>query len=77
MDATAPKTEDLKSRVVRANDIAWEKTRFPGCEFKPLLLDKSTGMATVLLKMAPGATLPDHEHVSASRHDNLPQRPDR
>jgi anti-sigma factor ChrR (cupin superfamily) len=27
------------------------------------MFDPASGMATVLVKMAPGATLPDHEHV--------------
>jgi len=30
---------------------------------KPLYLDRDTGLLTVLMRMAPGATLPDHEHV--------------
>ncbi|MGC1467645.1 MAG: cupin domain-containing protein [Pseudolabrys sp.] len=55
--------DDLRSRVVRANDLPWEKMRFPGCEMKTLLFDPKSGMATALIKMAPGATLPDHEHV--------------
>jgi anti-sigma factor ChrR (cupin superfamily) len=53
----------LMSRFVRVADLPWEKTSFPGVETKTLLLDKSTGLLTVLLKMAPGARLPDHEHV--------------
>ena len=55
--------DDLRSRVVRANDLPWEKLRFPGCESKTLLFDPKSGLATVLMKMAPGAVLPDHEHV--------------
>lgn len=30
---------------------------------KPLYVDRETGLVTVLMRMAPGATLPDHEHV--------------
>jgi anti-sigma factor ChrR (cupin superfamily) len=55
--------DDLRSGVVRARDLPWEKMRFPGCEAKTLLFDPKTGLATVLIKMAPGAVLPDHEHV--------------
>src|SRR5262249_45687612 len=51
------------SHVVRPAQMEWKKTRFPGCEVKGLLLDKSTGLVTALMKFAPGATLPDHEHV--------------
>ena len=54
---------DERSRHVKAADLPWEKTRFPGCEVKTLLVDPSTGLATVLVKMAPGAELPDHEHA--------------
>src|SRR6185437_15264010 len=64
--AAAAKQEsprDLLSRVVRAKDLPWQPTRFPGCEMKTLLFDASSGLATVLFKMAPGAELPDHEHV--------------
>src|SRR5689334_25119753 len=51
------------SRFVAVDAPAWERTRFAGIEAKTLLLDKESGLVTVLLKMAPGARLPDHEHV--------------
>ena len=54
---------DLLSRVVRTQDMPWQKMRFPGCEMKTLLFDPKSGLATMLMKMAPGAVLPDHEHV--------------
>lgn len=57
------KPDDLSSRVVYPKDIAWQKSRFPGCWTKPLLVDKASGLATLLFKMDPGAELPDHEHV--------------
>ena len=67
MDAVTPRskhdTADTHSHVVRPADMQWKKTRFPGCEVKGLLLDKATGLVTALMKFAPGATLPDHEHV--------------
>jgi anti-sigma factor ChrR (cupin superfamily) len=53
----------LASRFVRIEALPWEKTRFPGVETKTLFLDKRHGLVTVLLRMAPGAVLPDHEHV--------------
>lgn len=55
--------EDLLSRVVRAQDVPWQKTRFPGCYTKTLLFDPKSGLVTLLFKMDPGAELPDHEHV--------------
>jgi anti-sigma factor ChrR (cupin superfamily) len=51
------------SRFVDVFDLPWEKTKFPGVEAKTLLLDKDTGLLTALIRMAPGARLPDHEHV--------------
>lgn len=51
------------SRFVRTADLPWEKSVFEGVEFKTLLVDRETGLLTVLLRMAPGAKLPDHEHV--------------
>jgi len=54
---------ELASRFVDAPNLPWEKTRFPGIEQKTLLADKSTGLLTALMKMAPGVRLPDHQHV--------------
>lgn len=54
---------DRRSRHVRPGEMPWDKMRFPGCECKTLLFEPKNGLATVLIKMAPGATLPDHEHV--------------
>ena len=53
----------LASRFVEVAALPWEKTRFPGIETKTLLVDRETGVVTSLLKFAPGARLPDHEHV--------------
>jgi anti-sigma factor ChrR (cupin superfamily) len=51
------------SHVVRPANMEWQKTRFPGCEVKTLLFDADTGLVTALMRFAPGAVLPDHEHV--------------
>lgn len=53
----------LASRVVQANDMAWEPIKYPGCYVKTLMVDRKSGLLTVLLKMDPGASLPDHEHA--------------
>jgi anti-sigma factor ChrR (cupin superfamily) len=53
----------LASRFVDVERLPWEKTRYPGVEQKTLLVDKQTGLLTALMRMAPGAKLPDHEHV--------------
>jgi len=52
------------SRPVHVDDLPWEKTRFEGCKAKTLLVDRDSGLVTVLLRMRPGAVLPDHEHVN-------------
>ena len=53
----------LASRFVQVAALPWEKTRFPGVEAKTLLVDRETGVVTSLMKFAPGARLPDHEHM--------------
>ena len=67
MDAVTPKgaqTADAHSHLVRPDSMEWQKTRFPGCEAKTLLFDRKTGLMTALMRFAPGAVLPDHEHVN-------------
>jgi len=65
MTAAARKAdrEDLRSHHLKPLDMPWQKTRFPGCSIKPLLVDAKSGLATLLFRMEPGAELPDHEHV--------------
>ena len=53
----------LDSRFVEIDQIAWEPTEFDGIEIKTLLVDEDTGLLTTLMRMAPGARLPDHQHV--------------
>jgi anti-sigma factor ChrR (cupin superfamily) len=66
MDAVTAKAESEAqghSHIVRPAEMEWQKTRFPGCEAKTLLFDAQTGLVTALMRFAPGAVLPDHEHV--------------
>ncbi len=58
-DGLAP----LASRYVAVAGVPWTPTGHPGVDMKILLEDKSTGLLTALVRFAPGATLPDHEHV--------------
>ena len=60
MNAPSP---DLASRFVDVEHLPWEKTAYAGIEQKTLLVDKQTGLVTALVRMAPGARLPDHQHV--------------
>jgi anti-sigma factor ChrR (cupin superfamily) len=53
----------MASRFVEVAALPWQKTRFAGVEMKTLLIDPDTGLITSLMKFAPGARLPDHEHV--------------
>jgi len=53
----------LASRFVDVARLPWESTRFAGVQQKTLLLDRDSGVVTALMKFAPGAKLPDHEHV--------------
>lgn len=55
------------SRFVDVDGLPWETTRFPGIETKTLFVDKATGSVTALIRMAPGARLPDHEHPLAEQ----------
>jgi anti-sigma factor ChrR (cupin superfamily) len=71
MDAVTPKghdkshdTAETHSHLVQPQHMEWQKTRFPGCEAKTLLFDRESGLVTALMKFAPGAVLPDHEHVN-------------
>jgi anti-sigma factor ChrR (cupin superfamily) len=53
----------LASRFVEVARLPWQPTRFAGVEMKTLLVDRETGVLTALMKFAPNARLPDHEHV--------------
>ena len=55
--------DSMDSRFVEVQDLPWQDTKFPGVKAKTLLVDEKSGLLTVLLKMDPGARLPDHEHV--------------
>jgi anti-sigma factor ChrR (cupin superfamily) len=53
----------MASRFVDIAALPWMKTAYPGVEVKTLLVDRTSGLLTVLLKMGPNVKLPDHEHV--------------
>ena len=69
MSAVTPNSQQhaqlppMASRFVDVAGLPWEKTRYAGVEQKTLLVDRMSGLMTALMKMAPGARLPDHEHV--------------
>ena len=53
----------LASRYVNVSALPWVPTRFQGVDLKILMEDQQTGLLTALTRFAPGAVLPDHEHV--------------
>ena len=55
--------DSLASRYVDVAALPWVATKWAGIELKILMEDKTTGLLTALTRFAPGATLPDHEHV--------------
>ncbi len=55
------------SRPVPVADLPWHKTPFPGVEQKILLRDEERGLITALVRMAPGARLPLHEHMDVEQ----------
>ena len=57
-------TADQHSHVVKPAEMEWKPTRFPGCEVKTLLYGSPDRVMTALMRFAPGAVLPDHEHVN-------------
>lgn len=61
-----PAHAGLAALAMRYVDVAaapWKPTLWPGIETKVLMEDKATGLLTSLVRMAPGAVLPRHEHV--------------
>jgi anti-sigma factor ChrR (cupin superfamily) len=60
-----PESGNLTS--VQEDALPWQQSRFAGIETKTLIADGTSGLLTSLLKMAPGARLPDHEHVEVEQ----------
>jgi len=55
------------SRSVAVDQLPWHTTPFPGIEQKILLRDEERGLITALIRMAPGARLPLHEHADVEQ----------
>jgi len=55
--------ESLKPLAdVRAHDEVWADSGIPGVDMKILFRDRKSRRTTMLLRMAPGASLPVHHH---------------
>jgi anti-sigma factor ChrR (cupin superfamily) len=64
---THDKLPPMASRFVQVDALPWQQSRYAGIETKTLIADGTSGLLTSLLKMAPGARLPDHEHVEVEQ----------
>ncbi|MEM9382128.1 MAG: cupin domain-containing protein [Planctomycetota bacterium] len=51
------------SLLVRSGDVDWQPSGVPGVRRKPLHGNEETGERVVLVEMAPGATIPAHDHL--------------
>jgi quercetin dioxygenase-like cupin family protein len=60
------RTKKSRSRaaIVRAQEGEWQALPYPGVSAKLLFFDRETGFMTSLVRMAPGAVYPSHNHVS-------------
>ena len=69
MAATTPNLEgqdslpELASRYLDIDALPWEKGKWDGIERKTLMEDTERGITTALIRWAPGARLPYHEHI--------------
>ena len=66
----AEKTTDpaLASHYIRSADVDWEPmSGFEGVEMKVLYQNENTGLFTGLFRLAPGATIPFHEHTDVEQ----------
>jgi anti-sigma factor ChrR (cupin superfamily) len=54
---------NLRSTIVVASSMPWQRTEFEGIEMKILYSDEE-GRSTILFRMAPGAVVPLHEHTA-------------
>ncbi len=49
--------------VFRASSAKWHRTGLPGVRMRTLFADRRANRRTIMLDMAPGSALPDHEHA--------------
>jgi len=54
--------EDLE--IVRGSEAGFEPTDFEGVEVRPLSVDSARESVTMLVRMAPGASYPEHRHAA-------------
>ena len=63
---TATKTSNANKFVsILASEGVWQEQN--GIQFKRLYVDKTTGIATTLVRMPPGSALPIHQHLGVEQ----------
>lgn len=58
---------ELHSRYVDVDALPWAESGTPGILQRVLFEDPARGLRTVLFRWAPGAELPNHEHVDVEQ----------
>src|SRR5213593_1442460 len=54
--------ERVSPTVVRGDGAAWQSTKVPGVSVRALRRNAETGESTALVRFAPGARFPAHNH---------------
>ncbi len=71
VDATAGAEQKpfdmLTSRFVKVGDLPWKPTPTKGIDMKILMHIPESGLMTALVRWAPGAVIPLHEHVEVEQ----------
>lgn len=63
LSGTHPVIDTGGVRFVRSTELRWREGNAPGVEIKVLSRDSQRGYHTLLVRMAPGATLRPHRHA--------------
>ena len=66
MTGETPNCEELASRYVKVDSLAWAPTGIPGIDPKILFQDEERG-TTSLVRFQPGAEVPLHRHTDVEQ----------
>lgn len=56
------RTDMMETIALQTNDLPWEPSPAPGIERRYLARDEALGIATSIVRYAPGASFPAHSH---------------
>jgi anti-sigma factor ChrR (cupin superfamily) len=62
-----PKRVVREMGALRADEGEWRAGGVPGVSYKPLYLDRASGLLTMLVRMEPGTVYPQHRHAKAEQ----------